>query len=47
MSGVVAGGIIQATAQNLGQFMAGRFVMGTFSCIGAVGGLSLCAELSQ
>lgn len=39
--------IIQATAKNLGQLIAGRFLMGCFSCVGAVSGLAMCAELSQ
>ncbi|KLT41309.1 general substrate transporter [Cutaneotrichosporon oleaginosum] len=39
--------IIQATSKNLGQLIAGRFLMGCFSSVGAVSGLAMCAELSH
>ncbi|EJT49048.1 hypothetical protein A1Q1_01879 [Trichosporon asahii var. asahii CBS 2479] len=45
--GAIITPIIQAFSVNLGQLMAGRFLMGMFSCVGAVSGLAMCAELSH
>lgn len=45
--GAIITPIIQAFSVNIGQLMAGRFLMGMFSCVGAVSGLAMCAELSQ
>lgn len=45
--GAILTPIIQATSHSLAQMMVGRFLMGTFSCVGAVSGIAMCAELAH
>lgn len=45
--GLIIGAVIQTTAKHLGQFMAGRALMGASASLGALAGLALCAELCQ
>lgn len=44
---IIAGAIIQAVSSSIGQFIAGRAVMGIGSAVGAVASISLCAEVCQ
>lgn len=44
---LIAGAIIQAAAYTVGQFMAGRVVMGVGASMGTVSSIALCAELCQ
>lgn len=45
--GLIVGAVIQTTSSQLGQFMAGRAVMGASASLGGLAGLALCAELCQ
>lgn len=45
--GLITGAVIQTTASKLGQFMAGRAIMGASAALGGLAGLALCAELCQ
>lgn len=47
MSVLISGAIIQTASSTIGQFMAGRVVMGIGSALGTVSAISLCAELCQ